>query len=82
MSINTKKLSVQNEKLQQLVSKLENLYPEMVSIRRHLHQYPEISHQEVETPNYIAEYYRALGLEVRTGVGGRGVVAKFNADHA
>lgn len=82
MSINTQNLSIENEKLQQLVSQLENLYPEMVSIRRHLHQYPEISHQEVETPQYIAEYYNALGLKVRTGVGGRGVVATFNAENA
>lgn len=82
MSINTQNLSIENEKLQQLVSQLENFYPEMVSIRRHLHQYPEISHQEVETPQYIAEYYNALGLKVRTGVGGRGVVATFNAENA
>ncbi|WP_331243682.1 hypothetical protein [Planococcus antarcticus] len=53
MSINTKKLSVQNEKLQQLVSKLENLYPEMVSIRRHLHQYPEISIKKSKHPTTL-----------------------------
>lgn len=54
---------------------LEYLYEEIVEIRRHLHQYPELSFQEVETPRYIAEFHRKLGIEVREGVGGRGVVA-------
>ncbi|MCW1929640.1 amidohydrolase [Bhargavaea beijingensis] len=52
----------------------------MTEIRRHLHQYPELSHQEVETPKLIADYYRALGLDVRTEVGGRGVVATFRVE--
>ncbi|WP_078552632.1 M20 family metallopeptidase [Bacillus alkalicellulosilyticus] len=55
--------------------RLDELFSEMVSIRRHLHQNPELSFQEVETPAYIAEYHRRLGNEVKTGVGGRGVVA-------
>ena len=58
--------------LQQL---LEQGYEEMVAIRRHLHMYPELSFQEVHTPAYIANYHRELGLAVREGVGGRGVVA-------
>lgn len=58
-----------------LFSRLESLYPEMVEFRRDLHMHPEVSFQEVRTPKLIAEYHQALGLEVRTGVGGRGVVA-------
>lgn len=61
--------------MERLYSLLDNFYDEMVSIRRHLHQYPELSFEEVETPKYIAEYHRALGHEVREGVGRRGVVA-------
>lgn len=53
---------------------LETLYPEMVRIRRDLHMYPELSFQEVNTPQKVADYLENLGLEVRTGVGGRGVV--------
>ncbi|WP_428908191.1 M20 family metallopeptidase [Niallia sp. Krafla_26] len=60
------------EKLYQL---LEEEYEEMVEIRRYLHQHPELSFQEVKTPKYIAEFHEKLGHEVRTGVGGRGVVA-------
>ncbi|WP_102347140.1 M20 family metallopeptidase [Bacillus sp. Marseille-P3661] len=58
-----------------LFERLENLYNEMVDIRRYLHQYPELSFEEVKTPKYIAAYHAKLGHDVRTNVGGRGVVA-------
>lgn len=61
--------------MEKLYAKLDELYGEIVSIRRHLHQYPELSFQEVETPKYIATFHKELGNEVRTEVGGRGVVA-------
>lgn len=54
---------------------LEQQFDEMVAIRRHLHMYPELSFHEVQTPAYIANYHRKLGLDVREHVGGRGVVA-------
>jgi amidohydrolase len=58
-----------------LNSLLEELYEEMVSIRRYLHQNPELSFQEVHTPAYIARFHEQLGHDVKTEVGGRGVVA-------
>lgn len=60
---------------QNLFARLESLYPELVEFRRDLHMHPELSFHEVRTPQRIAEFHRALGLEVRTEVGGRGVVA-------
>ncbi|WP_096439128.1 M20 metallopeptidase family protein [Alteribacter populi] len=57
-----------------LFTRLEEVYPEMVEFRRDLHMYPELSHQEVNTPKKIAEFLSNLGLEVRTGVGEKGVV--------
>jgi amidohydrolase len=56
---------------------LENLYDEMVEIRRYLHQHPELSFQEVNTASYIKAFYEKLGVEVRGNVGGNGVVAKI-----
>lgn len=53
---------------------IESLYEEMVSTRRHLHMHPELSHQEVATPAFIADRLEEMGVEVRRGVGGRGVV--------
>ncbi|TRY27036.1 amidohydrolase [Brevibacillus sp. LEMMJ03] len=60
------------EKLKELLKEME---PQMVAWRRHLHQYPELSFQEEKTPAMIADILRELQFdEVRTGVGGRGVV--------
>lgn len=59
---------------QSVASRIEQLFPEMVERRRYLHQHPELSFHEVETPRYIASRLKELGVEVRTGVGGRGVI--------
>ncbi|KEK11920.1 peptidase M20 [Lysinibacillus sphaericus] len=61
--------------MEKLFTLIDENYEEMVGIRRHLHEYPELSFEEVETPAYIAAYHNELGHEVREGVGGRGVVA-------
>lgn len=54
---------------------IDSLFDEMVAIRRHLHQYPELSFQEKKTSSYIAAYYRNLGIPHKTNIGGYGVVA-------
>jgi len=54
---------------------IEDNYDLMVEIRRDLHMNPELSFTEVRTPKKIADFHKELGLEVRTGVGGRGVVS-------
>ena len=54
---------------------IDQLFPEMVHIRRHLHQYPELSFQEYETARFIANYYEKLGIPYETEVGGNGVIA-------
>jgi amidohydrolase len=47
----------------------------MVAHRRHLHQHPELSFEEVGTAAYIDNVLRGLGLHPETSVGGHGVVA-------
>ncbi len=49
--------------------------PELVAIRRDLHQYPELSFHEGRTAKVIAKYLLSYGYEVTEGVGGYGVVA-------
>nr|WP_278429806.1 amidohydrolase [Brevibacillus laterosporus] len=60
--------------LQPMFESLEQLFPELIDFRRDLHMYPELSFQEVNTPIKIAEYLSKIGLEVKTGVGGNGVL--------
>ncbi|MDN7243466.1 amidohydrolase [Planococcus sp. N028] len=61
-----------NEKL---FAQLDASYAEMVEIRRYLHMNPEPSFHEEKTAAYIREFYEKLGVDVRTGVGGNGVIA-------
>lgn len=60
--------------LNKTLEKISAGYAEMVADRRFLHMHPELSHQEVKTPAFIADRLESLGIEVRRKVGGRGVV--------
>jgi len=48
--------------------------PRVVAWRRDLHARPELGFAETRTAGIVADHLRALGLEVRTGVGRTGVV--------
>ena len=48
--------------------------PKVVAWRRDLHANPELGFAETRTAALVAEHLRALGMEVRTGVGKTGVV--------
>ncbi|SEC71310.1 amidohydrolase [Maribacter dokdonensis] len=50
------------------------IFDSLVNLRRDLHMYPEVSGDERRTSNKIIEYLTALGLEVKTNIGGYGVV--------
>ena len=50
---------------------------EIVKNRRHIHSHPELSFEEQATARYIAEQLEEIGLTVKTGVGGEGVVAEI-----
>jgi carboxypeptidase Ss1 len=50
------------------------LEPEIIKTRREIHQRPELAYKEKATAKLVAERLRALGVEVRTGVGGTGVL--------
>jgi amidohydrolase len=56
------------------IEQLENIYPQMVTWRRYLHQNPELSYHEEHTAHFIAELLRSWGIDVLTHVGGHGVV--------
>lgn len=60
--------------LEKLVKELEKDKKKMIKIRRYLHENPEISFKETNTAEYISKYYKNKGVEVKTHVGGNGVV--------
>jgi amidohydrolase len=53
----------------------ERLRDEVVALRRHFHQHPELSNREQQTAAKVAEHLRTLGLEPKTGIAHHGVVA-------
>lgn len=59
--------------MNQLIEKLKRKEQRMIEIRRYLHQYPELSFQEKETPMYIADFYKDKDCKVETNVGPNGV---------
>ena len=48
--------------------------PEIIKIRREIHQKPELAYQEQTTAKLVAEQLRVLGIQVKQGVGGTGVL--------
>jgi amidohydrolase len=60
--------------IDRLKSDIDELVPGMVAMRRDLHEHPEVAYEEVRTSGVVAQRLRALGMDVRTGVGKTGVV--------
>ncbi|NNL75937.1 MAG: amidohydrolase, partial [Desulfobacterales bacterium] len=58
------------------------LLSQMREIRRDLHKNPELGTQEDRTSRIVADYLKQLGLDVRTGIGGHGVVAMLSTMEA
>ena len=57
-----------------LKSDIDELVPDMVAMRRDLHEHPELAFEEVRTSGIVAQRLRTLGLEVQTGIAKTGVV--------
>lgn len=56
------------------------IHQEVITVRRHLHQYPELSFEENETAAYICDQLDQLGISYEKGVGGNGIVALIKGD--
>lgn len=65
----------------QLMKMLESRKDEMIQIRRHLHEYPELSFQEEKTAQYIENFYRGKDVEIQTKAGGGyGIIVTINGN--
>ena len=60
--------------LEKIEKRLEARRDELIETYRDLHRHPEVSGREERTAGIIAGRLRSLGLEVRTGIGGHGVI--------
>jgi len=52
----------------------DDIYSDVVALRRTFHQHPELSGEEHETAARVADALRDLDLDVRTGIHGTGVL--------
>ncbi len=58
-----------------LMRMLEEREDEMIKIRRHLHEYPELSFKEEKTAKFITDFYQGKDVEIETNVGnGYGII--------
>lgn len=64
----------------QLQDRVDAVLPEAIRLRRLLHQQPELSGHEAHTAALVATTCRELGLSVRGGIGGHGVLATLQID--
>ena len=61
-----------SEQVEQRARAIED---KLIAWRRDIHQHPELGNQETRTAKLVADHLRALGMDVKTGVAGTGVVA-------
>ena len=53
-----------------------------VAMRRHLHQYPELSNREFQTTEYLVTAFERLGLPTHVSGEGRGMTADLTNQRA
>ncbi len=63
-------------------SEVQKMEKEIIEMRRYFHAHPELSYLEKETSSYIASKLREYKIDVKTGVGGYGVVGLIKASGA
>ncbi len=61
--------------LREIQALSEEIFPEVVRLRRTIHANPELAFEEYETAQLVVETLQPLGLEIQTGVARTGVVA-------
>ena len=57
-----------------LKAEIDERIPDLVAMRRDLHEHPELAFEEVRTSSIVAQRLQALGLEVQTNIAKTGVV--------
>jgi amidohydrolase len=70
-------------KLDSIISqKIDNIFDKIVGYREYLHQHPELSFQEYQTMDFVAEKLAEMNIPFEKGIAGTGVVGLIkNANH-
>lgn len=63
----------------ELMQRLDDKQDRMIEIRRYLHAHPELSFQEEKTAQYIQDFYKEKDCEIRTNVGGHGILVTIDS---
>lgn len=56
------------------------IYPDLITFRRWLHQNPELSFEENNTSNYISDVLKAHNISFRDGIAGTGIIATLKGE--
>src|SRR4051812_19318021 len=59
---------------QRIQTLAEKYHPEMIRLRREIHQHPELAFEEVKTGALVADTLEKCGVEVKRGVARTGVL--------
>ncbi|MFN5092716.1 MAG: M20 family metallopeptidase [Bacteroidota bacterium] len=65
---------------EKIIELSNDLFNELVEVRRHLHAHPELSFQEKETSAFIAKKLSEAGISHRTNIGGYGILAEIHGE--
>lgn len=61
--------------------KVTHILPQVVTWRRHFHEYPELSGKEVKTSEYIQDVFKNLGIPYETGFFQNAVLGIIKGSH-
>lgn len=61
--------------VKQIQEKAESVFAEVLEVRRHIHQHPELSFKEFETSKYICSLLDRMGIPYTTGHVKTGIIA-------
>lgn len=70
-----------NALIELIQSKIDSVYSEVKTIREHIHANPELSYQEHNTMEYVAQQLLEIGIPFEKGVGETGIIGLIKSSH-